>query len=370
MLRRSWALLALLTACLAAEPPRWEAVEIARDLGVVYAVTTADVNGDGRPDIVLINNSQLLWFENPTWAKHVVAERITEKDNVALAPRDIDGDGRLDFALGADWQSTNTESGGSLHWVSNSGAVRRLASEPTLHRIGWIDVDGDGKTELVVVPLHGRGTKAPDWTQGAGARILVFRVPPDPARDEWPVELADDSLHIAHNFIGVGREIWVASAEGVHALARGRDGRWSRRKIADGQPGEIKAGRVRGKRYLATVEPWHGHSVALYEEAAPLWRKTVIETGLQQAHALGWSDFNGDGADELVVGWRNKPWGIALFQLDEGTWRKSIIDDGVAAEDLAIADLDGDGHAEIIAGGRATANLRVYKITKGKGSNR
>jgi hypothetical protein len=41
-----------------------------------------------------------------------------------------------------------------------------------------------------------------------------------------------------------------------------------------------------------------------------------------------------------------------------------MIDDGVAVEDVATADLDGDGRTEIIAGGRATANLRIYWVTK------
>src|SRR2546427_5227151 len=45
--------------------------EIGEDLGVVYAVTVADINGDGKPDVVAINPTQVLWFENPSWQKHV-----------------------------------------------------------------------------------------------------------------------------------------------------------------------------------------------------------------------------------------------------------------------------------------------------------
>jgi hypothetical protein len=336
--------------------------EVATGLNVVYAVTTADVNSDGKPDIVLINNTQLLWFENPTWKKHVVVEKVTEKDNVALAPLDIDGDGKLDFALGADWQPTNTAGGGSLHWVSSSGKVTDITNEPTLHRLKWGDVDGDGKQELIVVPLHGRGTKASNWSDGPGARILVYRIPKNPATDPWTAEVAADSLHIVHNFIVVGREIWAASAEGVHALSRSKDGKWSKRLIAEGQPGEIKLGSVGKTRWLATVEPWHGNSVVLYEETRTgPWKRTVIETGLNQAHALGWADFDGDGNDEVVVGWRNKPWGLAMYKRSaSGDWTKSSIDDGVAVEDLAIADLNGDGKPDVIAGGRATGNLRIY----------
>src|SRR6187402_1276675 len=49
-------------------------VDIQRDWGVVYAVRVADVNADGRPDIIAINPSQLAWFENPSWQRHVIVD--------------------------------------------------------------------------------------------------------------------------------------------------------------------------------------------------------------------------------------------------------------------------------------------------------
>ena len=344
-----------------AQPVQFQMEEIATKLGVVYAVTTADVNNDGKPDIVAINNSQLLWFENPSWTKHVVAEKITEKDNVAVAPYDIDGDGKLDFALAADWQPTNTTGGGSLHWVASDGKVHHIATEPTIHRIRWADVDGDGRAELIVAPLHGRNTKPSDWTQGDGARIMVFFIPRNPAGDPWRMEVADSSLHVVHNFITVGREIWTASAEGVHALQRDRQGHWTKRQIANGKPGEIKMGRVGGADHLATVEPWHGNSVAVYKRQSGLWPRTIIDDKLDQAHALGWADFDKDGDDELAVGWRGKSYGLALYKRGkDGAWTKTPVDDAIAVEDLAIADLNGDGRPDIVAGGRATQNLRIY----------
>jgi hypothetical protein len=358
-----------------AAPLAFRAEQIAADFGVGYAVTTGDVNGDGRTDVVAINATDLVWFEAPSWQKRVILTGVTARDNVTLALNDIDRDKRLDVALGAGWQPTNTSSGGTLQWVGRAapGAdapweMHPISEEPTLHRIRWADVDGDGSRDLVVVPLHGRGTKGPDW-QGQGARILIFHPPTSPAKEPWPMEVADDTLHIVHNFLPVNMdddpqdEILTASREGVHVLDRNAKGVWSRTLIGEGSPGEIKLGRVSGRRMLATVEPWHGASIVIYAEKPGMWSRTVIESALTGGHALGWADFDGDGSDELAVGWRDAKPGVAVYAVDkEGALRsKTMVDDaGMATEDLTIADLNGDKQPDIIASGRATHNVKIY----------
>lgn len=353
----------------------FRAEQIAVDFGIGYAVTTGDVNGDGRTDVVAINATDLVWFEAPAWQKRVILSGATARDNVALALHDIDRDGRLDVALAAGWQPTNTTGGGTLQWIGRVGPgadaaweLHPIAEEPTLHRIRWADVDGDGARELVAVPLHGRGTKGPDW-QGQGARVMLFRPPTNPARDPWPMEVADDTLHIVHNFLPANMdddprdEILTASREGVHVLDRSGNGTWSRRLIGEGSPGEIKLGRVLGRRMLATVEPWHGASAVIYAEKPGIWSRTVIESALTGGHALGWADFDGDGSDELAVGWRDAKPGVAVYAVDrEGTLRsKVMVDDaGMATEDLVIADLNGDKQPDIVASGRATHNVKIY----------
>jgi hypothetical protein len=366
---------------------QFRAEQIAGDFGIGYAVTTGDVNGDGRTDVVAINATDLVWFEAPGWQKHVILTGVTPRDNVCLAVHDVDRDGRLDVALGASWQPTNTSSGGTLHWVKQGApgaewTLHSIAEEPTLHRIRWADVDGDGNRELVVGPLHGRGTKGPDW-QGQGARILIFTPPANPARDPWPVEVADDTLHIVHNFLPVNmddtkaEEILTASREGVTLLQRARkstikaDSRiktdltvsWVRTLIGEGAPGEIKLGRVAGRRMLATVEPWHGKSVVIYAEQPGIWARTVIESEITGGHALGWADFDGDGNDELAVGWRDQKPGVAIYTVDrEGALKSKVMvdDGGMATEDLVVADLNGDKQPDIIASGRATRNVKIY----------
>jgi hypothetical protein len=347
--------------------------EIAKDFGVGYAVTAADVNGDKRLDILAISGTELVSFQAPNWERTVILGKgATTADNVTLAPHDIDGDGRLDIALGAGWTGQNT---GTLQWVKQNAPgitpaweVFPISAEPTLHRIKWADVDGDRKPELVVAPLHGEGAKG---AEGPAARLLIFRVPANPKTDPWPMEVAGAANHIQHNFLSMNLdrdaqdELITAGHEGLFAWKRGKDGTWTRTLIGEGSPGEVKLGRVGGRRLLATVEPWHGAGVAIYVEqpGVPLWSKTMIETALTEGHALGWGDFDGDGDEELAVGWRRGKPGLAVYSIAaDGSLRsKMLVDDGgMDTEDLIVGDFNADRRPDIVASGRATRNIKVY----------
>jgi FG-GAP-like repeat len=354
--------------------------EVAKDFGVGYAVVPGDVNGDKRMDFLAISGTELVWFQAPSWEKQVIlGPGVTTPDNVTLAPYDIDGDGRLDIALGAGWTKQNT---GTLQWVKQNAPGTNpawemfpISAEPTLHRIKWANVDSDEKLELIVAPLHGKGAKG---TEGPAAKLMVFQVPANPKTDPWQMELAGEVNHIQHNFLSMNidkdpqEELVTAGAEGLMSWKRGKDGKWAHTLIGEGAPGEVKLGRVGGRRMLATVEPWHGAGVAIYAEkpGAPLWAKTMIESGLTEGHALGWADFDGDGNEELAVGWRRTKGGIAVYTVDrEGALKsKQMIDDGgMDTEDLIVGDFNGDKLPDIIASGRATRNIKIYwNETKGK----
>src|SRR3989440_7832191 len=88
--------------------PTFRAIEIDTKIQIGYGLAVADVDGDGKPDILLADKKQFVWYRNPgkrdaAWEKFILAENLTEHDNVCIAARDIDGSGKCSIAVGAEW---------------------------------------------------------------------------------------------------------------------------------------------------------------------------------------------------------------------------------------------------------------------------
>src|SRR4029079_5295163 len=162
--------------------PKFRPVEIDSKIEIGYGVAVADVDGDGKPDILLADKKQIVWYRNPGWEKFVIAENLTKLDNVCIAATDIDGDGKAEIAVGAGWNPRDTTGSGAVFYLippadrTQKWEAVELQHEPTVHRMKWVR-GGSGTYQLVVAPLHGRGNKE---GQGVGANILAYQIPPNP----------------------------------------------------------------------------------------------------------------------------------------------------------------------------------------------
>jgi len=371
-----------------AEPkaPTFKAVEIDSKIEIGYGVTVADINGDKKPDIILADKNQIVWYQNPTWEKHIIAEKLTRLDHVCIAARDTDGDGKAELAAGAGWNPSDTANSGAVFYLiappdrTQKWEPVELPHEPTVHRMRWVKT-ANGTFDLVVVPLHGRGNNPATGT-GDGAKILAYKKPANP-KTWWTTEVLDVSMHKTHNFDPVrwdsdnAEALLIAGKEGVFLLNQ-PDKTFKMTQLSgteSGGAGEVRLGKLAsGKRFFATVEPMHGTNLVLYTEPVnwdgkQLWQRHLLDASLVDGHALACGDLTGTGGDQIVVGWRamGKPGvrvGVKLFLASdpEGAhWQQSLVDDNaMACEDLCLADLDGDGKLDIIAAGRATKNVKIY----------
>lgn len=378
-------LLGLLVAgsAFAAEPAKglsFKAVNVDTNIQIGYGIAVADVDGDKKPDIVLQDKKQLVWYRNPNWEKFVIAENLTPQDHVCLAVADIDGDGKAEIAAGAGWNPGDTLNSGSVHYLvppsdrTKKWEAIKLPHEPTVHRMRWVK-NWRGEWDLVVVPLHGRGNKN---GQGDGVKILAY-TKPENVKDEWKTRVMNDELHMTHNFDPVqwddddSQELLIGSKEGSFLL------NWNGSELAltklggeeGGGAGEIRLGKTKSGKFIGTVEPMHGNSVVVYTPGSGdgLWKRKVIDESIVDGHAVATGDLLKKGSDQLVVGWRamnraGAKVGIKLYEPKNGSadeWVAHTIDDNtMACEDLVLADLNADGKLDIIAAGRATKNVKIY----------
>jgi len=404
-------LASLFAAHAMAEFPAFKEHVINAEAGTGLAITVADVNNDGKPDIVGVSADDVAWYENPTWERHLIAGTI-RNSNVCIAAEDLDHDDIPEFALGADWQPNNTTSGGALFLLSHEGDVKQpwkvttlVEEEPTLHRIQWADLDGDGKKELVVAPLKGVNSTGPDFMD-VGVKLYALFPGENPLETPWREEVISTELHIVHNIFpcltcyppqGEGRPdiLLVASMEGITGFDRvgsasqpayqasGVGGGLRAPLVPEGT-GEIKHARIPSEDlswqipidFLATIEPWHGHQAVIYsrvdDRAARPMERFVLDDQLKAGHAIWFADFDRDEIPELLVGFRenagpkNLP-GLNIYDLfidgqRRVTAEKHVIDDGgMATEDARAADMNGDGWPDIVAFGRATHNIKYYE---------
>ena len=401
-------LLCLLPCSLLAQPsPNFRVEVVDNQISIGYGLAIGDVDGDRLPDILLADQREIVWYKNPggrrsdgrhsdgrrsgatptnsgisRWTRYVMARNLTPQDNVCIAARDLDGDGRVEVAVGAGWNpaetTDSTKSGAVFYLIRPNDATQlwepvRLPHEVTTHRMRWVRTSRTNY-QLVVMPLHGLGNKNRGDGPGAdrGVRVWGYELPKNP-RSRWKQHLVDSTMHLTHNFEvwedGNNTNLMLGGKEGSK-IVKWEAGRWLPVEALFHKAGastmqdigEIRRGNT--GRFVAAVQPMHGNRLVAY---GPNEKRDTLSTTLNQGHALLCADWLGTGRDQIVVGWRNPnvegKVGTRLFRQEaNGKWTEFPIDDSIrmACEDMQTADLDGDGDLDLIASGRATLNVLIY----------
>jgi len=297
----------------------------------------ADVNADGRVDIVIVDNlhGHVLWYEHSgmpgdgLWTRHFVAKgSLPSAYDVAVA--DLDGDHDLDIAA-SSWV------GNRFAWFENDGApaggdwpMRRIddqVAETRTIRAGDFDRDGD-------VDLLG--------TASATGLVLWYENSGSPATVPWKRHMIDTAGRPMHGEpVDLDRD---GDLDVVMALGM------------SGQPGQQPP---------ANQLVWYENTVGA------AWQKHVIHAGFDDGIEAVARDLDGDGdLDVAATSWR-KPGRLAWFENNgdpRGQWSMHVLKPNWAsANQLVIVDMNADGRLDIVAvAERGSLELRWWR-NEGRG---
>jgi hypothetical protein len=333
------------------------------------SVVIGDLNGDGRPDVVTVNNDDTnsVFITNPNGTFHARRDYIVGGDPAGAAIADLNGDGHTDVAV-ADAAGFVTvlrsrgdgTLGGKRDYAAGTGGAGPVS-------IAAADLDGDGSPDLVTAN-QGENTGVPSVSvlrnngDGTFAAMRNYRI-----SGGYPVSVALGDLN------GDGKPD-IVTGDGdanVSVLMNGGDGTFQPERVYDAQGAlSVALGDLNGDGKLDVATASGGPSVAvgrvsvfLNRGDGTLGRSRVYavlsesESRTPDPQSIAIADLNGDRRPDLVTAdfeehvslLLNGGAGTFHLPIDLGVAKCGYVDESDRA--LAIGDLNGDGRPDLAVAG-------------------
>jgi hypothetical protein len=347
---------------------------------LICNVQVLDLDGDGLPDVLACDarRNRVVWCRQAPrghWEEHVLGERDLPAPCHATVV-DLDGDGDRDIVvalLGSVWATNDRV--GQVAWLENCGPAG-YKTHILLDDLGRVadvqagDLNGDGKVDLAVAEFgydHGRVW----WLENRGPgrfREHELLTAPGPVHVPLADVDGDGDLDVVALVTQDQEEVWGFENLGgarfrkrlLHSSLNfdlGSVGLVLTDLDQDGKSDLLwVAGDNLEIRY-PYPQPWHG-CFWLHNRGG--WQFTVQRIAtLGGAYAAAAGDLDDDGDRDVVLvslfnDWR-RPGAASLVWLENDgrqqfrTWQ--IADNPISLAAVACGDVNGDGRADIVAGG-------------------
>jgi FG-GAP-like repeat/FG-GAP repeat len=341
------------------------------------ATGAADIDGDGKTELIIGTDGALLWYRPSTSERGIVARG---RFNVGLALEDVDRDGHKEIIVGKNFNGT-----WALCWYKFGARLDDPWKEHILdgactghpHDVTFGDLDGDGEEELVANAMY---------CDHPG--LFAYKVPRDPTAP-WKKQAVQ--LGIAAEGTATGD----LDGDGKHEIVSGPY--WYSAPHAGAFSGELWKTHSLTPDYReycrAVVIDVNGNGrpdVILVEDEYPdgrlawfenpqttdaSWIEHPIEAPLNFCHSLrAWRDAKTKQVQILACemnqgGWEAPyNWNARLIKytaLDGGkSWRSETLYRGEGTHEAVYTDLDGSG-THVIFGHSAQIMTRENRVYTG-----
>ncbi len=318
------------------------------------AVIAADVNGDGKPDLIIagaFNSTVYIMTNNGNGGFGLSTTNFVGPQPQGVVAADVNGDGKLDFITGNNNSTysvfTNNGSGGFAQ--STTGTVNSNARS-----LIAVDVNGDGKPDLINADSSG-GALQIFTNNGSGAFLFSINYASPGANAVAAADVNGDGkldLITANGSSGV--MVYTNNGSGAFAVSSTLTGSTPQKLIAvdvngDGRPDIVTLTISTNRMAVYTNNGSGGFALA----------STPVTGGFPQALAA--ADFDGDGRPDLVTANGNGTDSVLINLGAGGFALRATLTVGSGPQSVATADFNADGKPDVVTGCGSTSTLFVHQ---------